>query len=214
VRALVVDPDDTASATALRHAGIAADHAPDLDGADVAIAVNPYDCVAIERGLDSLGFVHRLRRLGWAVPVLFLSARDGVEHRLESFAHGGDDHLTKPFALPEFIARVRSLCRRAGVARPPILRHGDLELDSCRHRAARAGTPIALTAKEFAVLHLLASRSGEVVTRSALLDHCWDTASEPMSNVVDVLVRQLRRKIGDPALIHTVRGAGYRFEAV
>jgi DNA-binding response OmpR family regulator len=212
VRALVVDPDDTASTAALRHAGIAADHTGDLAAADVAIAVNPYDCVVLERRLDSLGFVHGLRRLGWAVPVLFLSAREGVEHRLESFAHGGDDHLTKPFAVAEFVARVRSLCRRAEVARPPILRRGDLELDGCRHRAARAGEPLELTAKEFAVLQLLVSRSGEVVSRSTLLDQCWDSASEPMSNVVDVLVRQLRRKIGEPALIHTVRGAGYRFE--
>jgi DNA-binding response OmpR family regulator len=224
VRSLIVDSDQSlagAAAAALRRSGLAADTVSDIASADVAIAVNHYDCVVFERRLpdgtgwvDSAGYVYRRRRQGWTTPVLFLSAVDTVDHRVAGFDHGGDDHLTKPFAPVEFVARVRSLCRRSDSMRPAILRAGDLELDSCRHRATRGEVPLALTAKEFAVLHLLVSRPGEVLTRSTLLDRCWDEMAEPMSNVVDVLVAQLRRKVGAPSLIHTVRGAGYRLDPV
>jgi DNA-binding response OmpR family regulator len=220
VRLLLVDNDRAlarAAAVALRRSGLAADTVPDVASADVALSVNHYDCVVFERLLpagDTVGYLSRRRHQGWTTPVLFLSAVDTVAHRVAGFDHGGDDHLTKPFALVEFVARARSLCRRSASMRPPILCQGDLELDSCRHVATRGGVPLGLTAKEFAVLHLLGSRPGEVVSRSVLLDRCWDEMAEPMSNVVDVLVAQLRRKVGAPSLIHTVRGAGYRFDPV
>ena len=213
MRARVADPPFKAPCSALRRAGVAADGVSDVDGLDLALAVNGYDCVVVDRCLpSSLFYVYGRRRRGWSAPVLFTSARDGVGHRVESFEHGADDHLAKPYALAELVARVRSLGRRAPLTRPAVLHAGDLSLDACRCEAERAGAPIPLTAKEFAVLHLLMTRAGEVVSRSALLEQCWDAMTEPMSNVVDVLVGQLRRKVG-ASRIHTVRGLGYRFSA-
>jgi DNA-binding response OmpR family regulator len=213
VRALVADPSYEDPCAVLRRAGVAADGVSDVDGVDLALAVNGYDCVVLDRSVPSaLFYVHGRRRRGWPTPVLFTSAQHGADHRVESFEHGADDHLAKPYALAELVARVRSLGRRAPLIRPAVLHAGDLSLDACRCEAARAGTPIPLTAKEFAVLHLLMTRAGEVVSRSALLEQCWDAMTEPMSNVVDVLVGQLRRKVG-ASLIHTVRGMGYRLSA-
>lgn len=219
MRALLVDdaPLARAAATILRRAGVAADWVPDVAAADVALAVNRYDCAVFERllpGGDTGQYVHGLRRHGWDTPVLFVSEAADVDHRVASFRYGGDDHLAKPYAPVELTARVRGLCRRAPAIRPAVLRAGDVELDCGRQRAYRAGAELRLTAKEFAVLYLLASRPGEVLSRSALLDGCWDSATEPMSNVVDVLVGQLRRKVGTPSVIHTVRGVGYRFDPV
>ncbi|MFF5362776.1 response regulator transcription factor [Streptomyces scabiei] len=218
MRVLVVEDDDDlrfAVAAALRGGGLAVDEAGDLPAADEALYVTGYDCVVFDRMLpsgDSAEYVHRMRADGSTVPVLFLTARDTVADRVEGFATGGDDYLVKPFAVPELVARVRNLCRRTTVVRPSVVRCGGLEVDSARRTVHRDGVLLTLTVKEFAVLEILATRPGEAVRRTELTERCWDELTEPHSNVVEVLVSQLRRKLGDPPLIHTVRGIGYRLE--
>lgn len=219
MRLLVVEDDPDlrfAIATALRGAGLAVDVAADLPAADEALFVTRYDCVIFDRMLpagDALGFVGDLRRSGQKVPILFLTGRDSLTDRVDGFAGGGDDYLVKPFALPELVARVHALCRRSGQLRPPVHVLGDLEIDTARRQVRRAGVRLMLTGKEFAVLEILATHADQAVQRTVLVERCWDEMAEPNSNVVEVLVSQLRRKLGDPPLIHTVRGVGYRLEA-
>ncbi|WP_145911602.1 response regulator transcription factor [Kitasatospora viridis] len=219
MRVLVVEDDDDlrfAVSAALRGDGLAVDAVADLPAADEALFVTDYDCAVFDRMLpagDSLDYLRELRLAGRTVPVLFLTARDQVEDRVAGFAAGGDDYLVKPFALPELTARVRSLCRRAGTVRPPVHRVADLEVDTARRQVRRDGVLLSLTGKEFAVLETLAARADLAVSRGELVEKCWDELTEPNSNVVDVLMSQLRRKLGEPALIHTVRGLGYRLAA-
>lgn len=214
MRVLVIEDDAdlrVAITVSLRGAGFAVDAVDDLPAADEALAVNAYDCAVFDRMLpsgDSLRYV-QVRRP--AVPVLFLTARDAVADRIDGLTYG-DDYLVKPFAVAELEARVRSLCRRATTGRPPVLRCGDLEIDSGRHEVRRAGLLITLTGKEFAVLEHLVAHQGRPVTRAELIRHGWDKFVDPASNVLDVLITQLRRKLREPAMIHTVRGVGYRME--
>ncbi|SHN47612.1 DNA-binding response regulator, OmpR family, contains REC and winged-helix (wHTH) domain [Cryptosporangium aurantiacum] len=221
MRVLVVEDEAElgyAVAAALRGTGIAVDLVDDIPAADDAVAAHPYGCVVFDRMLpagDSIRYVEKRRRDGWTTPVLFLTARDSVADRVAGFDHGGDDYLVKPFAAAELVARVRSLCRRSSSSvpqPPPITRVGDLTIDVRRRQVRRTGVLLTLTAKEFAVLEVLASAEATVVTRSQLIESCWDSRTEPMSNVVDVVVAGLRRKLGRPALIHTVRGTGYVLE--
>jgi two-component system OmpR family response regulator len=142
----------------------------------------------------------------WA-PVLMLTARDAVPSRVEGLDAGADDYLTKPFSFAELLARMRALVRRDSVERPVVLRVGDLQLDLATHQVRRGRTLVALTAKEFALLHTFMRRPGQVLSREQLLEHAWDFAFEPGSNVVDVYMRSLREKL------ETVRGAGYRLRA-
>jgi two-component system copper resistance phosphate regulon response regulator CusR len=196
----------------LRSVGYAVDHAATVAGADLSVAVNGYDCLVLDRMLpdgDGLGLVRQLRAAGSRVPVLMLTALDAVSDRVTGFTEGADDYLVKPFAFAELAARVGALCRRTDQPRPAVLRAGDLELDTARKRVRRAGVLLSLGAKEFAVLELLMVRGGQVVSRTDLIEHCWDEQADPLSNVVDAVVAQLRRKLGPPALIGTVRGAGY-----
>ncbi|MFF6910538.1 winged helix-turn-helix domain-containing protein [Streptomyces sp. NPDC012389] len=200
-------------AAALRAAGLAVDEAVDLPQADEALFVTAYDCAVFDRMLpsgDAAVYVEQLRRDGRAVPVLFLTARDTVADRVEGFARGGDDYLVKPFAVPELVARVRSLCRRAPAVSPPVLRVGDVEIDTARRQVRRAGVLLTFTRREFAVLEVLATRADQAVGRAELIESCWDEMAEPQSNVLEVLISQLRRKLGGPPLVHTVRGVGYR----
>ncbi|MFG2909160.1 response regulator transcription factor [Kitasatospora sp. NPDC048286] len=216
MRVLVVEDNEDlrfAVAATLRSDGLAVDEAADLSAADEALFVTAYDCVVFDRMLpdgDSLDYVRRLRHDGGTVPVLFLTSLDQIADRVEGFAAGGDDYLVKPFALPELIARVRNLCRRSGSLTPPVHRIAGLEVDTARRQVRRDGVLLVLTPKEFAVLELLATRADQAVPRAQLVEKCWDEMAEPNSNVVDVLVSQLRRKLGDPSPIHTVRGVGYR----
>ncbi|WP_193432202.1 response regulator transcription factor [Kribbella sp. ALI-6-A] len=216
MRVLVVEDDEDlriAVSAGLRSAALAVDSAGDIATADEALFVNSYDCVVFDRMLpdgDSVGYVRTRRREGWAVPVLFLTARDTLADRVEGFEHGGDDYLVKPFAVAELTARVLSLCRRAGTGRPPVLRYDDVELDTGRREVRRAGVLLTLTAKEFSVLEYLISRAEQVVSRTDLIEHCWDSAADPMSNVVDVTIKRLRTKLRRPELVHAVRGQGYR----
>jgi DNA-binding response OmpR family regulator len=216
VRVMVVEDDDDlrlAVTTELMGIGLRVDQAADIATADAALTAAPYDCVVFDRMLpdgDAIGYVHRRRQQGWGVPVLFLTARDTLADRVAGFEHGGDDYLVKPFSVAEMAARVRALVRRAGTGRPSVLSHADLVVDCARREVRRDGVLLTLTVKEFAVLEYLAARPEQAVGRSELIEHCWDTSTDPMSNVVDSVVRRLRTKLREPELIHTVRGHGYR----
>ncbi|MEY9894450.1 DNA-binding response OmpR family regulator [Catenulispora sp. MAP5-51] len=216
MRVLVVEDDPELGppiVEGLRAAGLAVDLAVRLAEADLKAAVNTYDCVVADRGLpdgDALDLVRGWRHSGRTVPVLMLTSYGTVEDRVSGFEHGADDYLVKPFAMAELAARVRALCRRHRPPSPPEVTVGSLAMDLPRRRVRRTGVLLTLTAKEFAVLETLMLRAGQVVTRSELIESCWDEMSDPMSNVVDVVIAQLRRKLGSPDPIETLRGAGYR----
>jgi two-component system copper resistance phosphate regulon response regulator CusR len=215
VRVLVLEDDRKLGdevVAGLRAAGFAVDVSRDMADADLKLAINRYDCLVIDRGLpdgDGLDLVRQQRDSGQRVPVVVLTARDTLSDRLDGFDHGADDYVVKPLALDELAARVRALCRRQ--ERPAATRTivGDLVIDRPRRRVQRGGVLLTLTPKEFGVLELLAINAGSVVTRTELIEHCWDEMAEPSSNVVDVVIAQLRRKLGTPPLIETVRGVGF-----
>jgi DNA-binding response OmpR family regulator len=215
MRVLVVedDPDVRGAVVAtLRSVGFAVDQAADWSQADVSMSVNDYDCLVLDRMLpegDSADQLYRRRQAGMTVPAIMLTALDDIRDRVTGFEAGADDYLPKPFSTAELVLRVRALCRRRSTTLPAILRTGDVEVDIARREVRRAGVLLTLTPKEFAVLETLLSRHPSVVSRSELLEHCWDEQADPASNVVDVVIGQLRRKLGDPPLITTVRGAGY-----
>jgi two-component system copper resistance phosphate regulon response regulator CusR len=155
-----------------------------------------------------------LRRREIATPILMLTARDTVDDRVAGLEVGADDYLTKPFAFRELVARVRALARRRGAPLPETLRVADLEVDLTAHRVRRGGVSIELTAKEFSLLEFFVLHRDQVVDRAAITAHVWDENHDPFTNVLEVLVLRLRRKIDDdfsPKLIQTIRGAGYRF---
>jgi DNA-binding response OmpR family regulator len=216
MRVLVLEDDPElgpAVASGLRDAGFAVDLATDLADADLRLAVNAYDCWVADRSLpdgDSLGLLASRRARGSTLPVLVLTAMGELDDRVAGFDQGADDYLVKPFAMAELVVRVRALCRRGVAARPALVVHGDLQLDVPRHRVTRDGVLLSLTAKEMAVLEVLLERPGDVVSRTELIERCWDELNEPSSNVVDVLVGQLRKRLGPPDVIETVRGVGYR----
>lgn len=200
----------------LRDEGFVVDHVATLADADLQRSVTHYDCLVLDRMVpdgDAVSLVDAMRRAGETTPTLLLTARDRVSDRVAGFEHGADDYLVKPFAFAELTARIRALGRRAADPAPPVLRVGDLEVDTARHEVRRGGEPVALTAKEFTVLEVLVAAAGRVVGRTELLERGWDEMSAPGSNVVDVLVGQLRRRLGTPDPIETVRGVGYRVTA-
>jgi two-component system, OmpR family, response regulator VanR len=139
-----------------------------------------------------------------------LTAARTINQLVEGLALCADDYLAKPFRFEELVARVHALARRAGAARPPVLRHGDLELDPARRTATRAGAELALSRKEFGVLEALLAAGGAVVSLEELLERVWDENVDPFTNTVRMTIMKLRRKLGEPAVIHTVAGAGYR----
>ncbi len=163
-------------------------------------------------GLDGWSILSRLREAKTELPVLMLTARDAVEDRVRGLNGGADDYLAKPFAFSELLARVRTLLRRGPARQPQILHVADLEIEPAKQRAVRGGKRLDLTPKEFALLALLARRTGEVVARSVIMEQVWDMNFDAETNVVEVHVRRLRSKVDDPfatKLIHTVRGVGY-----
>ncbi|MFV2115767.1 response regulator transcription factor [Micromonospora sp. LOL_025] len=216
VRVMVVEDDENlrlAITAEFTRVGLSTQRAADLASADAVLSTGSFDCVVFDRMLpdgDAADYVYRRRRAGWAVPVLFLTARDGLADIVAGFEHGGDDYLVKPFGMAELTARVTALGRRARSGRPSVLRLADLEVDCARRQVRRGGVLLCLTDKEFAVLEHLLSRAGQAVSRTELIEHCWDSSTEPMSNVVDAVVRRLRGKLGAPEVLHTVRGRGYR----
>ncbi len=216
MRVLIVEDDRElrgALERRVRGSGFAVDVAGGISEAEMAIDINHYDCLVLDRAVpegDTIDLVRRLRSAGSPTPVLFLTAKDSVSARVDGFEAGGDDYLVKPFAMDELIARVRRLCRRSSAQTPVLLTMGDLVVDQAGATVRRDGVLLPLTAKEFAVLVELISQPGVVVTRSHLIETCWDEMTDPMSNTVDVHIAALRRKLGDPSMIHTVRGIGYR----
>ncbi|MBA3698164.1 MAG: response regulator transcription factor [Planctomycetes bacterium] len=199
----------------LREAGFSVDASADGEEGLWFATTNAYDAIILDLmlpKLDGLTVLERLRSAGNRTPVLILTARDSVDDRVRGLDHGADDYLTKPFALAELLARLRVMVRR-GYSRPEtVLTVGHLTLDTAARTVAVAGETIPLTAKEYALLELLARRSGELVSRSDIVEHCYDFAAEAASNVIDVYIGYLRRKLerpDRPRLIHTRRGQGY-----
>jgi two-component system copper resistance phosphate regulon response regulator CusR len=174
-----------------------------------------YDLVILDLMLpkmDGTQVLRRLRSQNVNVPVLILTARDGVSDKVGNFDVGADDYLTKPFAFAELLARVKALLRRGPVSRSSVVRVGDLELDRLSQQVKRAGKRIDLTSKEYSLLEYLMSNAGRGLSRTMIIEHVWDQSFDGITNIVDVYVRHLRSKVDDPfdhKLIHTVRGVGY-----
>ena len=218
MRALVVEdyaPVRDAVCEGLVENGFAVDRAGDGEEGLWFAEQNPYDVIVLDLmlpKLDGLAVLTRLRKAGSTTPVLLLTARDGVDDRVRGLDSGADDYLVKPFAFAELLARVRALVRRRYDTRDPVVRIGDLEVDTVKRSVRRAGEPILLSAREYALLEYLALRAGELVTRTEIWEHVYDFASDTHSNVVDVYIGYLRKKLerdGAPKLIHTRRGLGY-----
>ncbi len=194
----------------------AVDVAPNGEEALALIDVTPYDLVILDLMLpdiDGIEVCRRLRKREHRMPVLMLTARDELDDKVVGLDAGADDYLTKPFAFTEFLARTRALLRRQEIGKTATLQVADLVLDTATHEVTRAGQPVETTAKEYAVLEFLMRRTGQVVTRTMILEGVWDYDFDPGSNVVDVYIRYLRRKLDDPhpvKLLETIRGSGYR----
>ena len=215
MRVLVVEDEEVMAdvvCLGLRREGMAVDVA--LDGAaalDKAL-INDYDVVVLDRDLPRVHGDEVCRTLvdrGRRARILMLTASGAVDERVAGLSIGADDYLPKPFAFSELVARVRSLGRRAPAA-PPVLLAGDVELDPGRRLATRAGRDLALAPKEFAVLELLLAADGRTVSAEELLERAWDEFADPFTNTVRVTVMKLRRKLGEPQIIETLPGAGYR----
>jgi DNA-binding response OmpR family regulator len=200
-------------ATVLRREGMAVDVAFDGREALARVAVTIYDVVVLDRDLPAVHGDQVCRTLvadGCPSAVLMLTAAGTLEDRLDGLGIGADDYLPKPFHLAELVARVRALARRSRRPLPPVLVCGDLELDPAHRLVTRAGQPVALGPKEFAVLELLLGAQGAVVSSEELLERAWDDAMDPFTNVVRMTVSRLRAKLGGPPVIQTVTPVGYR----
>src|SRR5882672_536151 len=222
MRVLIVE-DELRMAGLIRrglvHEGLAADVAGTGEDAVWMAQAHEYDAIVLDvmlPGADGFETCRRLRGTGVWAPVLMLTARDAVDDRVAGLDSGADDYLVKPFAFAELLARLRALVRRGDPERPPVLAVGDLRLDPATRVVTRGDVEIDLSAKEFALLETFMRRPGEVLSRLHLLEHAWDFAYDNRSNVVDVYIRRLRRKLDEPfgrESLETVRGAGYRLRA-
>jgi len=202
-----------AIARGLRREGMAVDVTHDGASALLKARVVPYDVVLLDRDLPEMHGDEVCRRLSGGereTKVLMLTAADSVDDMVDGLTLGADDYLPKPFEWKELVARIRALARRAGRARPAVLRRGDLELDPARHRVTRAGEELDLTPKEFGVLEALMSADGAAISVEDLLQGVWDEHADPFTNTVRMTIMTLRRKLGDPPVLETVMGAGYR----
>ncbi|HEX7242645.1 MAG TPA: response regulator transcription factor [Longimicrobiaceae bacterium] len=218
MRILIVE-DEARLASAieryLRESAFAVDVAGAGKDALFLANVNPYDAIVLDIGIpepDGFEVLRRLRARGNAARVLILTARDGVEDRIHGLELGADDYLVKPFDLGELRARLRALLRRGESLTPDVLRVADLELDGNARTASRGGRPVPLTTKEYALLEYLVRNTGRVVGRAEISDKVWDERYDPASNLIEVYINRLRRKVDAGAagpLIHTRRGAGY-----
>jgi len=219
VRVLLVE-DELRMASLIRRGlvreGLAADVAEKGEDALWMSAAHEYEVIVLDvmlPGIDGFETCRRLRENGIWAPVLMLTARDSVQDRVAGLDTGADDYLVKPFAFAELLARLRALARRGDSERPNVLEVGDLRLDPATRDVWRGDREIRLSAKEFALLETFMRRPGAVLSRLHLLEHAWDFAYENRSNIIDVYIRHLRRKIDEPfgrRSLETVRGVGYR----
>lgn len=221
MRLLIVEDEDktrTYLSQGLQEAGFIVDAAADGGSGREMLHLNDYDLVILDVMLpvtDGWSLISELRRSGNQIPVLFLTARDSTEDIVKGLELGADDYLVKPFIYAELLARVRALVRRGILPQIDALRVADLELDFIKHRATRGGRILDLTPKEFALLTLLMRRRGEVLSRTLIASKVWDINFDSDTNLVDVSVSRLRRKVDGESrikLIHTVRGVGYVLE--
>jgi len=219
VRILIVEDEEPlaeAVARGLRREGMAVDVALDGDEGHEKATVTRYDVVVLDRDLPGMSGDELCREIvasGQLTRVIMLTASGSVADRVEGLSLGADDYLAKPFAFDELVARVRALARRSTPVTPPVLRAGDLELDPARRTVTRSGTPVELTRKEFGVLEVLLAASGSVVSSEELLERVWDEHADPFTTTVRVTVMTLRKKLGEPGIIDTVVGSGYRVPA-
>jgi DNA-binding response OmpR family regulator len=203
----------------LEEHGYAVDVAYDGEDGLAMASAAPYDLIVLDvmlPRLDGLAMCQQLRAQHTHTPVLMLTARDAVDDRVAGLDSGADDYLTKPFAFRELLARTRALLRREGRSKDPVLRVADLEIDTVSHEVRRAGKPVELTSKEYAILEYFARNPNRVLTRTQIAEHVWDYDFVSMSNVIDVYVGYLRRKLGDDGesrLLRTIRGTGYQLRA-
>jgi two-component system OmpR family response regulator len=219
VRVLIVE-DELRMAGLLRRGlvteGLSADVADTGEDGLWMARSHDYDAIVLDvmlPGINGFETCRQLRASGVWTPVLMLTARNSVEDRVAGLDTGADDYLVKPFAFAELLARLRALVRRGDAERPAVLEVGDLRLDPSTHDVRRGRSEISLSAKEFALLETFMRRPGEVLSRLHLLEHAWDFTYENRSNIIDVYVRRLRRKIDEPfgrSTLQTVRGGGYR----
>jgi two-component system copper resistance phosphate regulon response regulator CusR len=221
MRILVVEDEPVAAAVlakGLREHSYGVDVAADGGAALQMAGANDYDLIVLDVLLpraDGLDVCRRLRADGVTVPVLMLTARGGPDQRVEGLDSGADDYLPKPYHFPELLARIRALLRRGPALAPSILTFEDLTVDTRTRRVERAGRAIPLTTKEYALLEYLIRRQGDVVGRGDIAEHVWDDSFDPMSNLIEVYIQRLRRKIDDGhpvKLLQTRRGAGYSLD--
>ncbi|HKX05600.1 MAG TPA: response regulator transcription factor [Methylomirabilota bacterium] len=219
MRVLLIEDDRKAAklvAKGLQEEGFVVDVAASGEDGEEQATLNEYDVIVLDWLLptkDGIAVCRALRAREVSTPILMLTARDSVADRVDGLSSGADDYLTKPFGFAELVARIRALLRRSRLVRAEVLRVADLALEPATRRVTRGGTSITLTSKEYAILEVLMRSAGEIVSRTRLVEHVWDEASEVIDNVVDVHVSHLRKKIerGEGgSLIHTVRGFGYR----
>jgi DNA-binding response OmpR family regulator len=216
VRVLIAEDEGRladAIARGLRREGMAVDLAPDGTEALVKARVVRYDVLVLDRDLPGIHGDEVCRTVRGERPetgILMLTAAGTLEDVVEGLSLGADDYLPKPFRFAELVARIRALGRRATPIRPPVLTHGDLELDPARRRLTRDGREVELARKEFAVLETLMSAEGATVSAEQLLERVWDEHTDPFTNVVRMTIMTLRRKLGEPPVVETVIGVGYR----
>ena len=203
----------TAIATGLRREGMAVDVVLDGDGALESLAVTRYDVVVLDRDLPGVHGDEVCQRIvagGSGSRVLMLTAASTIADRVDGLGLGADDYLPKPFDFAELVARIRALARRPSVVVPPVLESGGLTVDPARRVALRSGRRLDLSPKEFAVLECLLAAGDRIVSAEELLERVWDSEADPFTTAVKTTIRRLRRKLGDPPIIHTVREGGYR----
>jgi DNA-binding response OmpR family regulator len=216
MRVLVIEDDSElaeAIGVGLRRARLAVDLAHDGPAGLQRALLCDYDVIVLDRDLPGLHGDQVCAQILASAPrsrVLMLTAAATIEDRVDGLGRGADDYLPKPFAFAELQARIGALLRRAQPAVPPVLIHGDLELDAARRRVSRGGRSLELGPKEFGVLELLLAAQGRVVSAEELLERVWDEAADPFTTAVKVTISRLRRKLGDPPLIETIQQAGYR----
>jgi Response regulators consisting of a CheY-like receiver domain and a winged-helix DNA-binding domain len=216
VRVLVAEDEQRladAIARGLRREGMAVDVAPDGSDALIKARVVRYDVVVLDRDLPGIHGDEVCRAVRGERPetgILMLTAAGALEDLVEGLSLGADDYLPKPFRFAELVARIHALARRAAPSRPPVLAHADIVLDPARRHVERGGHTLELARKEFAVLEALMAAEGATVSAEELLERVWDEQTDPFTNVVRMTIMTLRRKLGDPAVVETVIGVGYR----